>query len=64
MNPTQHRRYLDYIDRFEYFGRAKTKMSQETFVKLDSEYLELLNRKREDEEEVRFAEIANELLRD
>ncbi len=64
MDQVRHRRFLDYFDRFEYFGRGKKKLTADEFEKLDIEYLALLTKARDDEEEARFAEVASALLRD
>lgn len=67
MDPLVHKRFLEYRDLHEYFGKKIPKLDAETFVKLDAEQ-RLLDAKgekgRDDEEEARYAELSNVLLRD
>gem|GEM_PF-1581738 len=62
-----HQRYLDYRDRFGYFGAGKKMLSREEFTPLEEE-LDALEAKgedgRDDEEEARFVELCRVLLRD
>ena len=60
MNPTVHKRYLDYRERHVYFGRKKPMVSAAEFEALDVEYraLRAKGEERDDEEEARFAEVA------
>ena len=67
MDPAQHKRYLDYRDRFGYFGRKGTSMlSMDAFAAADAEHRALAAKgeSRDDDEEARFAELAALLLRD
>jgi hypothetical protein len=61
MNPSVHKRYLDYRDRHVYFGRKKPMMSATDFEPLDGEYQTLLQagEARDDEEDARFAEVCS-----
>lgn len=67
MDPFTHKRYLDYRDRFGYFGRQLTMMSLNEFATVDAEYRTLF-RKGEDArdatDDARLAELARVLLRD
>jgi hypothetical protein len=66
MDQVTHKRYLDYRDRFAYFGRNRAKLSMAEFEKADAEHRALAAKgdKRDDEEEARFAELTVLLLRD
>jgi hypothetical protein len=64
IDPAQHKRFLDYRDLHVYFGSKKPAMGWDSFHQLDNEYKELVSRKRDDEEEVRFEELGNLLHRD
>lgn len=61
-----HRRYLDYRERHGYFGAGKACLSREEFIKLDAEHavLDARGDARDDEEEVRWVELARVLYRD
>ncbi|MBV9947877.1 MAG: hypothetical protein JOZ69_13570 [Myxococcales bacterium] len=67
MDPASHRRFLEYRERHRYFGAEGTSpVPYERFVPLDAEHraLEDLGEDRDDEQEVRFAELARLLFRD
>jgi hypothetical protein len=66
MDPEQHERFLDYLERFEYFGRGDAvKLGRDEFVALDTEYRRLaaLARRSPSEEET-LRELRTLLLRD
>ena len=66
MDRAVHKRYLVYRDLHGYFGGRKAALAAADFEKADAEY-EALRAKgdaREDEEEVRLAELAKLLHRD
>jgi len=66
MDPTTHRRYLDYREKHQYFGRGRTMLGAAEFMALERELaaLESKGERREDEEEARVNEILQILLRD
>ena len=67
MDPIVHKRYLDYRERFAYFGKKGTSMlSMDAFAAADAEHRALAGKGdgRDDEEEARFAELSAVLLRD
>jgi hypothetical protein len=65
MDPLQHKRFLDYRERHQYFGAGKRKLAAEEFIKLDEEQRALEQKDpRTDEEEARFAELCALLFRD
>jgi hypothetical protein len=67
MDPSVHKRFLDYRERFTYFGRAGVIiLTADQFVAADSDYraLEAKGDARDDEEELRFVELAKMLFRD
>ncbi len=66
MDPQTHKRYLDYRQRHEYFGRQKAILTLAQFEPLDVEVraLEAKGRTRDDEEEARLHELYVILLRD
>ncbi len=59
-----HKRFLDYRERYEYFGRHKQIFGYAEFKELDAEHRALSGRKLDDEEEARFEELASLLFRD
>ena len=66
-DPQAHKRYLEYRDRHSYFGKAEKILTLEEFVPREKELaaLEALGEDaRDDEEQVRFAELAKVLFRD
>jgi hypothetical protein len=66
MDPAVHRRYLDYRDRFAYFGKKRTMLTMAEFAHADAEHraLGVKGEARDDEEEARYAELTVLLLRD
>jgi hypothetical protein len=67
MDPATHKRFLEYRERFTYFGRGGMKrLSRDEFAMADAEHraLEAKGDGRDDEEEVRVAELAKILFRD
>ena len=66
MDPAQHERFLDYLERFEYFGRGDTpRLGRDEFAAIDAEYqrLHALDRRGPTEEET-YRELTTLLLRD
>jgi len=67
MDRTVHKRYLDYRERYVYFGRQMPLLTAVDFTRLSAE-LTVLEAKgeeeRDDEEEERFAALLHVLLRD
>ncbi len=69
-----HKRYLDYRDRHEYFGKTHGPggptqirlVAYEEFARLDAEHaaLEAKGEQRDDEEEARYVELSALLFRD
>jgi hypothetical protein len=66
MDRETHARYLDYREKHVYFGGKKPMLGKDEFVVADKEFGELDAKgdKREDEEEVRYEELATLLHRD
>ncbi len=67
MDPATHKRFLEYRDRFTYFGRGGMKrMGPDEFIVADADHraLEAKGEARDDEEEAHFAELAKLLFRD
>ena len=67
MDPAVHKRFLDYRERHEYFGRKVKVLSYDEFAPLDAEHRELARigeEDRDDEEEARFVELSKGLFRD
>ena len=67
MDRATHARFLDYREKFTYFGRgAMVQMDAATFEAADREQRDLAARgeTRDDEEEARFEELTSLLLRD
>ncbi len=66
MDPTVHKRFLDYRELFLYFGRKITLLSADEFAKADAEHgvLAAKGKGRSDSEEARFRELARLLFRD
>ena len=61
-----HKRFLDYRERHQYFGKNIRILDYEEFAKLDEEQ-RTLDRKgdlRDDEEEARWVELTRALFRD
>lgn len=66
MDPSQHDRFLEYLERFEYFGRGDAvRLTKDEFPIIDTEYQRLaaLERRDRDEEE-RFVALRAALLKD
>lgn len=67
MDPTQHRRFLDYQEMHAYFGKKTRKLSMADFAAAEDELRALAAKGengRDDEEEARFVELEALLLRD
>ena len=69
MDPKAHKRFLDYRERFTYFGAGAklTQLGAAEFAELDGELqaLEAMGEgSRDDEEEARLTELRRVLLRD
>ncbi len=65
MDPATHKRYLDYRQKHEYFGRQLRMLAMDEFAKLDAEHRVLdAKEPRDDEEEARWEELSQLLLRD
>jgi hypothetical protein len=68
MDQATHKRFLEYRERFVYFGRGEDKhqLTRDEFLPLDAEQitLEALGDRRTDEEEARYAELSRILFRD
>jgi hypothetical protein len=68
MTPDVHKRFLEYRERYAYFGNKATPlMGPEAFVGADAEHRALAAKGddgRDDEEEERFAELGKLLFRD
>lgn len=67
MDPTTHKRFLDYRERFTYFGAGAklTMLGATEFAELDAELQKLEgDAARDDEDEARLTELRRVLLRD
>ena len=65
MDPATHKRYLDYRQKHEYFGRQLRMLAMDEFAALDAEHRVLdAKEARDDEEEARWEELSQLLLRD
>jgi len=66
MDQSTHKRFLEYRDLHVYFGGKKPLLTAAEFTEADMTYAELFAKgdDRDDEEEVRFAEVANLIHRD
>ncbi|WP_394850452.1 hypothetical protein LZC95_23705 [Pendulispora brunnea] len=69
MDPQTHKRYLDYRQRYEYFGRQKAILTAVQFSAFDAELRALQGKggerdAREDEDEARLVELRAILLLD
>jgi len=66
MDRETHQRFLEYRERHEYFGGKNPILSNTEFLAADAEYnaLEAKGENREDEDEVRFEDLAALLFRD
>jgi hypothetical protein len=66
MDPAQHDRFLEYLERFEYFGRGDAvRLGRDEFAVVDAEYQRLaaLDRRDAGEEET-FRAFRAVLLKD
>lgn len=67
VDPTTHKRFLEYRERHVYFGAKETILGPDEFAAADAEQRALEQKGeggRDDEEEVRFAELSKLLFRD
>jgi hypothetical protein len=68
MDPSVHKRFLEYRERYVYFakGIAAERLSSDQFAAADAEQraLDAKGEARDDEEETRFAELNRLLFRD
>lgn len=67
MDPATHKRFLDYRERHDYFGKRLKLLSMEEFEPLDKEQRDLDAKGeegRDDEEEQRWQELSRLLMRD
>jgi len=67
MDPATHKRFLEYRDRFTYFGRGGMKrLGPDEFAVADADQraLEAKGDSRDDEEEAKFGELTRLLFRD
>jgi len=67
MDQATHKRYLDYRDRFSYFGRKMKQLSMAEYVVAEKELNELAalgEAGRDDEEEDRFRALEKILFKD
>ncbi|MBI2898179.1 MAG: hypothetical protein HYY06_31810 [Deltaproteobacteria bacterium] len=66
MSPAQHERFLQYLERFTYFGRGDAvRLDRERFAELDSEHQRLLAiGQRSPAEEEALLALRRALLRD
>jgi hypothetical protein len=66
VDPTLHKRYLDYRDLHVYFGGKKPRLTPVEFAAADAAYAALRDKgdARDDEEDARFQELTALLHRD
>jgi hypothetical protein len=66
MDQVVHKRYLDYRDRFAYFGKRRVMLTMAEFAEADAAHRALASKgeARDEEEETRFVELSALLLRD
>jgi hypothetical protein len=67
VDPQVHKRFLDYRERYEYFGRKDTvRLGAAEFTAADAEHraLDAKGDARDDEESARFEELSKILFRD
>lgn len=66
MDSATHKHFLEYRDRYVYFGSGKRQLTAEEFPAIHAEQLmlESLGDARNDEEEARFVELCTLLFRD
>jgi len=65
MDRALHKRYLDYRDAFEYFGRNMTRLTAEQFARAEEELraLDAKSTRRDADEEARWKELERILFR-
>ncbi len=67
MDPAVHKRFLDYRERFQYFGRkSAAQLDYAAFAAADAEHRALAAKgdARDDEESARFEDLSKLLFRD
>jgi hypothetical protein len=65
MNPDVHKRYLEYLERRNYFGPQAPRLGAKDFTALDAEWYALTRQTdRSDEDEERLAAVGGALFRD
>ncbi len=66
MDQATHKRYLDYRDRYSYFGRKMQQLSMAEYEAAEKELAALTARgeARDDEEEARYDELLKILFKD
>lgn len=65
MDPATHKRYLDYRERHTYFGKKLRLLTMAEFEAADREQRALdAKTSRDDDEEARYEELSELLLRD
>jgi hypothetical protein len=65
MTPEAHKRYLDYRERHDYFGRRLEMLTMQQFTDAENELAHLAAQpERDDEDEARLRELSLVLLRD
>jgi hypothetical protein len=67
MTPKVHKRFLDYREKFTYFGRGgAVVLTADQFAAADAEHEQLvaMGEERDDEEEARLIELEKILFRD
>jgi hypothetical protein len=68
MDPKTHKRFLDYRERYGYFGQGGKlpRLGPDEFAAADAEYaaLDAKGEARDDDEEARYAALAKALFRD
>ena len=66
MDPITHKRFLEYRERYVYFGSGKQQLDASAFATADVEQraLDAKGDARTDEEEARFVELSEILFRD
>lgn len=66
MDHVGHKKYLEYRERHSYFGAQRRALSREEFAEADAAWSELARAgsSRDDEDEVRYAELSALLHRD
>ena len=67
MDQATHKRYLDYRDRFDYFGRKMKQLTMAEYEAAEKELADLTARGEtawDDEEEARYHELLKILFKD